>query len=392
MAEDLTGLSDAELDAVIFSDDSEGGNTPAENSDAQLGSTQPGSSSDEDGQEGDVSPVETDQAPGSESDEDTGDGHSDDDEEQENDTGSTDEDTGTSDADTEDSKAPDGENEENSDEDTGSDSESDEGIPLQPLKANGKVYPIESVDELYRLASMGIAAHQKFQEAAEGRKIKKLMENNDLSQDDINLLVDLKKGDKAAVAELLNRLEIDPLDLETDDSTGKSRYEPKDYAPDDIELRIEDVVSRVKERPKFEETVNVIMNTWDDRSKEAFFQNPDILELLNVDMQPDETGVSMYDRVAPVAEKMKALDGGMKSDLEYYIEAGQRVIGAMKQASEQAGKANESRTQKKRQENRKVQKKKAAAAPNKGSGTSANTTPNFADMTDEELDKWIAEH
>ena len=71
------------------------------------------------------------------------------------------------------------------------------------------------------------------------------------------------------------------------------------------------------------------MDTWDTASKDKFYEKPEILELLNNDMQADANGFVMYDKVAPVAEKMKALETGpRKSDLDYYMLAGQKVIEA----------------------------------------------------------------
>jgi hypothetical protein len=381
MAENLAGISDEELDAVL---DQAYQDTPEE---TQGEDTNLGSQEEPTGSEPDVSPVETDTDESGESDQDSGDAQSGEEEREEDESGSTGEDTPSSD-----------EGEEPVEEDVSEDGnsepegekDSEPAEKLHPIKANGKEYPIESMDELYRLASMGISAHQKWEAAAEGRKLSKMLKSNGLSIDDVNLLVDIKKGDKAAIANLLKESGVDPLDLDVEASTG---YAPKDYSPSDIELRVEDVVERVKTKPKFEETVNVIMEQWDERSREAFFEKPEILELLNVDMQPDpETGVSMYDRVAPLAEKLKALDGGVKSDIEYYIEAGNQVVDSINKSKESKTQAKQKATIKKQAQKKKIEQKKKVAAPSKNAGTSSVQPKGFSEMTDEELDKWLSEN
>jgi len=267
--------------------------------------------------------------------------------------------------------------------------ESDEHYAFQPLRADGKEYPIESMEELYALASKGINADRKWNESSEGRKIASTLSNNDLSMDDINMLVDLKKGNLNAIQSLLKKAGVDPLDIDADALDGS--YKPEDHSTGDMELRLNDVISRTKNKPRYQETVNVIMEQWDKGSKSKFYENPEMLEALNVDMQPDESGVSLYDRVSPVAEKLKAMETGhIKSDLEYYMLAGQKVVSTLNQskASKEEAETKKKATADKKKAN--ISKKKKTATSSRGTASKSKEV-NVQDMSDEELDKLLEE-
>jgi len=267
--------------------------------------------------------------------------------------------------------------------------ESDEHFAFQPLRADGKEYPIESMEELYALASKGINADRKWTESSEGRRVAATLKNNDLSMDDINLMVDLKKGDINAISSLLKQAGVDPLDIDADALDGN--YKPQDRSTGDMELRLNDVIARTKHQPRYQESVNVIMEQWDESSKSKFYENPEMLEALNVDMQPDESGVSLYDRVSPVAEKLKAMETGhKKSDLEYYMLAGQRVVGALNQSK---ASKQEAETKKQAQADKKkanINKKKKTATSSRGTSSKKKQT-DVTEMSDEELDKLLEE-
>ena len=278
----------------------------------------------------------------------------------------------------------------NSEDDSEDDSEADEEpVAFQPLRADGKEYPIESMQELYTLASKGINADRKWTESAEGRKYSSTMKKHGLTMDDISLLVDIKQGDPGAIANLLKQHDIDPLDIDVDALDGA--YQKKDHSTGDFELALDEVVERVKVKPRYQESVNLIMDTWDEASKDKFYEKPEILELLNNDMQVDANGFSMYDKVAPVAEKMKALETGpRKSDLDYYMLAGQKVISAyQRQNQSEAEKAN-GKQEAKNQKNKAIKKKKKAAGSSGGRSGAGKAVKEVTEMTDEELDAIIA--
>ena len=291
------------------------------------------------------------------------------------------EDDGTEDGDEPDDSNPD------ADLDEGKDSDS-ERQQFQPLRADGKEYPIESMEELYQMAAKAIGADNRFRDSAAGRKTAATMKKNNLTDADINLLVELKSGNKDAILSLLAKNEIDPLDIDAD--AFNENYRPEDHSADDFSLKLDEVVARVKTQPRYDESVKVIMETWDDKSREAFYENPNILELLNVDMQSVDGQPSMYDKVMPLATKLKVLGNGNKTDLDYYMEAGSRVL-AMEQQKQNAGvETKKLEAKAKLAKQKKIrQKKKAASATGSQSGANNNGNKTVEDMTDDELDAVI---
>jgi len=381
MAEDTSSMDDAALDALLentFTEDDGSTGYVGEEDGSGSGSedVSPSDDSDEGQSEDDVS--------------DTHVGETDDNESEDPEASlSTDEDENDED-DTEEADTVDETDEGTSEDEFEDDSEADEEpLAFQPLRADGKEYPIESMQELYTLASKGINAERKWQDSAEGRKVSATLKSKGLSSDDINLLVELKAGNPDAIASLLKSAKIDPLDIDVDALDGD--YKPKDHSVGDFEMQLDDVVARVKTQPRYEESVNVIMERWDGQSKDAFYKNPQILELLNVDMQVGADGSSMYDKVSPIAEKMKALDTGVKkSDLEYYQMAGAKVIDAMQRAnqSKEEVKANKQEQETKK---RKVISKKKKSAASSGGTTSPKKVVDVTELSDEALDKILEE-
>lgn len=273
----------------------------------------------------------------------------------------------------------------NSDEDLeDTDEASNESMAFQPLRANGQEYPIENLQELYTLASKGINADKKWDESAEGRRMISTMQKTGISMDDFNLLVEASKGNQNALLSILKKNNIDPIDLDAD--AFNDNYKPEDHSTGQFEVDLDNIVSKIKTQPRYQESVNVIMENWDETSKQEFYNNPKILELLNVDMQVDNNGFSMYDRVAPIAEKMKALESGVrKSDLEYYMMAGRNVLDSISKSEQSKIEADKKRVEKVN-DKKNINKRKKKAAGSSGGRSPGKTAKDVTDLTDEELD------
>jgi hypothetical protein len=100
-------------------------------------------------------------------------------------------------------------------------------------------------------------------------------------------------------------------------------------------LEIEEITGRIQGDEEFKITTNVIDEQWDDTSRQQIAENPNMIMGLHNDIK---TG--LYDKVAPVAMKMKVLDGNTKSDIEYYMLAGEQL----RSAAEAAMKEKEGQT------------------------------------------------
>ena len=185
-------------------------------------------------------------------------------------------------------------------------------VPTFRLKADGTEFELTE-DELKQLASKGMNYTKKMQDIKEYREHVSAIKEAALSKDDINLMIDVLKGDKDALATVMKRTGVDALDVDVENS----RYVPKNYGRNEVELEIEEVVESISRDPEYVTTKHIISSNWDKQSQMEFVKDPIKIAKLHEDVK-DGT----FDQVVPMMLKKKALDGARKSDIEYYIDAG----------------------------------------------------------------------
>lgn len=300
------------------------------------------------------------------------------------------------------------------DEDTGADDEQTDEVEkkveeeVKPVnthkfKANGLDYDFteeEMLKQFPKIFGQAMDYTRKTQQLKPWRKTIDMIETANLSHDDINLAIDVLKGDKEAIATILKKTGVDALDLDVENST----YVPRDYGRNDTELAIKDIVDTIKTDREFTITENVIGSQWDDASRRKFVEDPTLIKALHIDVQN-----GMYDKVAPIMAKLKVYDGGRKSDFDYYMDAAktywdgqageQQKAYAAEQAREQraaeeARKADIQRvkaTQAKQVEAKQVTAKRKAAAPTMSNAGTKKSGIDYLDDSDEGFEAWYAE-
>ena len=185
-------------------------------------------------------------------------------------------------------------------------------VPTFRLKADGTEFELTE-DELKQLASKGMNYTKKMQDIKEYREHVSAIKEAALSKDDINLMIDVLKGDKDALATVMKRTGVDALDVDVENS----RYVPKNYGRNEVELEIEEVVESISRDPEYVTTKHIISSNWDKQSQMEFVKDPIKIAKLHEDVKN-----GTFDQVVPMMLKKKALDGARKSDIEYYIDAG----------------------------------------------------------------------
>jgi hypothetical protein len=267
-------------------------------------------------------------------------------------------------------------------------------------RANGVDYEFTNSEKLAMFDKMFPQATdytKKMQQIKPWRKTIDAIEQAKLGQSDVNLMIDVLKGDKDAIAAVLKRTGVDALDLDVDNSD----YVAKDYGRNDTELNIKDIVDEISGDPEYRVTHNVINKQWDEKSVEAFVEDPNMIRLLHTDVK---SGV--FDQVSPIANKLKIYDGGTKSDLDYYKMAAQQYFTRQKEQQTQAvaestasAEAERVATEKSRIESVKATeakrestksdsaKRKAATPTKKGGGTQKKVT-DYLDDSDEAFEDW----
>ena len=187
---------------------------------------------------------------------------------------------------------------------------------LYKIKANGKEFEM-TLDELKQTASKGMDYLKKTTALKPYRTMIAAMEENKVSPEDINLLIDLKKGNKEAIAKLIKENEVDVYDLpEAND------YKPQEYRQSETALEMKEVLSTISKDAEFSRT-SEIYAAFDEQTKAFLNEDPSRIVGLHNDIK---TGV--FDKVLPLAEKKAMIDGYNAPFLQYYLQAGQEILNA----------------------------------------------------------------
>ena len=272
--------------------------------------------------------------------------------------------------------------------------------PVHKFKANGKEYsftPEEMMEQFPKIFGQAMDYTKKTQALKPWRKTIDAIESARLGHDDINLMIDVFKGDKNAIAELIKRTGVDTLDLDTENS----KYVPKDYGRDDTALAIKDIVDEISADKEYEITHRILSKEWDEKSFSELTKDPELIRLLHVDVKS-----GMYDKVQPIAEKMKVFDRGRQSDLDYYKAAAQEYFRAEAETERRAKAIEDQRlareaklarqaeiervkaTQIKQAAVREQAVVRKAAAPVKSNAGTKKTVTDYLDESEEAYDEW----
>lgn len=264
-------------------------------------------------------------------------------------------------------------------------------------KANGHEYeftPEEVQEQFGKVFGQSMNYTQKMQEVAPWRKTISALKDNGYSHDDVNLMIDVLKGDKDALAEVVKKSGLDVMDLGTEE---ENVYTPKEYGKSEMELDIDDVVSSISKDPEYQITQHVVDKQWDDGSREFLAKNPSMISALHVDVKS-----GMFDTLSPMMMKAKILDGGSKTDIEYYGEAFAEYTATQEaeanaqveldrvneqKAVEQAALTKAKNEQVARENAKKVANKRKAAAPT-GKLSGKKDVVDYLDSSDEDFEEW----
>ena len=180
------------------------------------------------------------------------------------------------------------------------------------FKANGREYKFtqdEIMAQFPKIFGQAMDYTKNTQAMKPWRKTIDAIEEAKLGHDDINLMIDVMKGNKEAIAEVLKRTGVDSLEIDTENS----KYTPNDYGRDDKALAIKDIIEEISVDREYETTHKVLSKEWDEKSFRRMTDDPELIRLLHYDVKS-----GTFDKVQAVAEKIKVFDRGLKTDLEYY--------------------------------------------------------------------------
>lgn len=171
---------------------------------------------------------------------------------------------------------------------------------MAPFKANGKEFKPTSVEEVVRLAQMGANYTKKMQALKPNLKLMRMLENNGLlDETKLSFLIDIEKKDPKAIQKLLHDSKIDPLDLDT---SAPPVYQPGNHSVSDQEMAFHDVLREVRDTPQGTGTILHINDQWDQVSKQAIYQEPALLGIIN-----EHRANGIYDRISAEIERQQTL-------------------------------------------------------------------------------------
>lgn len=245
---------------------------------------------------------------------------------------------------------------------------------FKPFKANGKEITPKSVEDIISLMQMGANYTKKMQLMAPMKKVVQSLDNAKIDEQELNFLIDVSKGDKEAIKQLLIKHKIDPLEIDLD---GDNTYSPRNNIASDEDVEFNDTLMDIHDSlPKIQEILN---KTWDDNSKKAILKDPRLMRALHEEVQ-----MGRFDEVQKRLEAEKTF-GRYKgvSDVDAYID----LVSKMEQERMKTKTQPETPT---RTESTKKIPDKSKAAPTKGKtskSSSSLTAKDLLSMSDDEFNK-----
>ena len=245
---------------------------------------------------------------------------------------------------------------------------------FKPFKANGKEITPKTVEDVISLMQMGANYTKKMQLMAPMKKVVQSLDNAKIDEQELNFLIDVSKGDKEAIKQLLIKHKIDPLEIDLD---GDNTYSPKNNIASDEDVEFNDTLMDIHDSlPKIQEILN---KTWDDNSKKAILKDPRLMRALHEEVQ-----MGRFDEVQKRLEAEKTF-GRYKgiSDVDAYID----LVSKMEQERMKTKTQPETPI---RTESTKKIPDKSKAAPTKGKtskSSSSLTAKDLLSMSDDEFNK-----
>ncbi|MGH1461221.1 MAG: hypothetical protein ACRBB6_04215 [Neptuniibacter sp.] len=261
---------------------------------------------------------------------------------------------------------------------------------LAPFKANGKDIQADSIEDAITLMKMGANYNKKMAALKPNLKIMRMLENQGLMDEGkLNFLIELDQKKPEAIQKLMKDSGTDPLDMNLD---AADDYTPESYQVDDREIALDEVFKDIQDTSTYKETVELVSQKWDEKSREIIVNNPDVIRLIN-----DHKQNGIYDQISTVIEKDRML-GKLQglSDIEAYKQVGDRLhaegkFGSAELNTDEANETVPEPARKPKEANPQLKKRKqAAGTPRKKPAKKAPTEYNPLAMSDDEFEKIAA--
>jgi len=180
-----------------------------------------------------------------------------------------------------------------------------------PFQANGKQVTINNAADVITLMKKGAGYDKAMAGLRPTRLLNKMLKDNGLDDvSKLNHLIDLSKGNQAAITQLMNDNSVDPLSIDV----NQADYTPNSYSADDTSLQLDDAITTVKGTASGARAIDIVSNSMDAVSKATVLNNPQLLVQIN-----DQIANGAYDNIMAKVEHERLVGRlvGM-SDLDAY--------------------------------------------------------------------------
>jgi hypothetical protein len=151
------------------------------------------------------------------------------------------------------------------------------------------------------------------QKLAPYRRAVSALEQAGISDQDVDLFIDMKSGKKEAITKFLKDQKFDTLEFDADES---SEYIPTQYGRSEQEEKLTEVLGELSKSPVVDRVGQIVDVEWDEPSRtKLIYEHPELLHQLETDVR---TGV--FDIVWKEAQRRKVLDGRNAPDIDYYAD------------------------------------------------------------------------
>ena len=171
---------------------------------------------------------------------------------------------------------------------------------LAPFNANGKAIKVDSVEDAVTLMQMGANYNKKMAEFKPHLKLVKMLQNHGLlDENKLNTLIEISNGNQSAIKKVIADSDIDLYSLDAEED---KKYASANYTVNDSEVELDLVLDELRSSTGFNRTVEVVTNTFDPASKAELLKQPQILKVINRDVESGK-----YDIVSNEVERLRAL-------------------------------------------------------------------------------------
>lgn len=181
-----------------------------------------------------------------------------------------------------------------------------EGLIGKTFKAGGKEITVKTPEEALQLMQMGVGFHGKMSKLAHAERIIETLRENDLlSEEKINELIDISKKNPEAIAALVQSAGLEPHQLLP--SGDAQPYTPGQHVLPEAQIQFRHSVDAIREQGGNEFLAHVAQD-WDVTSRAEVYKDPRALDMIYGHKQ---TGV--YDKISSEVERRKVFDPSVAS-------------------------------------------------------------------------------